>query len=555
MDKREFSIGRITSRTVNRRRILAAGAAGAGVIAAAACGGGTRSAKPAAQAGKLKLGGKFTQAVKADSPSFDPSTRFVVTAQEIEFTQDRLLGWRTGSDVKYTDFFIEPRLADKWETPDAQTYTFHLHPGVKFANLPPVNGRAFVSDDVKWTLEYLSRTGAASSLKPAPSAAMFEGLDKVETPDPSTVVVKFKEPFAPFLNTISLEFSGILAREVADLDGGYDKNVIGTGPFQMDRSSSQQGLRWVYKKNPTYWRQGLPYMDQVTQLVIPDDSTANAAFQAKQADYIDYTGLTGDLAAQVQRSVPSAVVFSYLAPEGKHIYMNVSKPPLNDERVRRAFMLGIDRDAMIKALSGDKGEWALSGGFPGLFTQDEVRKLLPHDPAQAKQLMSAAGYSNGVDLTVIYPGQKYGQELVDQWQLMQAQLKPVGINLLLQSIDPTEESNRKRSGDFQLEMSPKPLEGDLDEIVYTMFYSKSAGNYGRIKDAKLDELVLGQRKEPELSKRREIWRQISTHVAQSAWSADLYYTTRYRIWHSYLKDYYPNQGYRGLNLVTSWLDK
>jgi peptide/nickel transport system substrate-binding protein len=555
VDERVTSRRVLNSRTVTRRRVLAAGTATVGTLALAGCGGGTRSTKTTSQTGKIKTGGKFTQAVKADSPSFDPSTRFVVTAQEIEYTQDRLLGWRTGPDVKYTDFFIEPRLADKWETPDAQTYTFHLHPGVKFANLAPVNGRDFVAGDVKWTLEYLSRTGAASSLKPAPSAAMFEGLDTVETPDASTVVVHFKEPFAPFLNTISLEFSGILAREVADLDGGYDKHLIGTGPFQLDPASSQQGLRWVYKKNPTYWRQGLPYMDQVTQLVIPDDSTANAAFQAKQADYIDYTGLTGDLAAQVQRAVPSAVVYSYLAPEGKHIYMNVTKPPLNDERVRRAFMLGVDRNAMIKALAGDKGEWALSGGFPGLFTQDEIHKLLPHDPGQAKQLMSAAGYGNGVDLTVIYPGQKYGQELVDQWQLMQAQLKPVGINLVLQSIDATEESNRKRSGDFQLEMSPKPLEGDLDEIVYTMFYSKSAGNYGRIKDPKLDELVLAQRKEPELPKRREIWRQIATYVAQSAWSLDLYYTTRYRIWQSYLKDYYPNQGYRGLNLVTSWLDK
>jgi peptide/nickel transport system substrate-binding protein len=540
---------------LSRRRIVAGGAGMAGAALLAGCGTRGGTTKTSSQTGKIKTGGKFTQAVKADSPSFDPSTRFVVTAQEIEYTQDRLVGWRVGPDVKYSDFFIEPRLADKWETPDAQTYTFHLHPGVKFANLAPVNGRGFVSDDVKWTLEYLSRTGAASSLKPAPSAAMFEGLDKIETPDPLTAVVHFKEPFAPFLNTVGIEFSGILAREVFDLEGGYDKHAIGTGPFQLDVPSSQQGVRWVYKKNPTYWREGLPYMDQVTQLVIADDATANAAFQAKQVDYIDYTGLTADLAGQVQKAVPSAVVYSVLSPEGKHIYMNVSKPPLNDERVRKAFLLCIDRNAMMNALAGGKGEWALSGGYPGLFTQDEVKKLLPHDPGQAKQLMSAAGYTNGVDLTVIYPGQKYGQELIDQWQLMQQQLKPAGINLILQSIDPTEESNRKRSGDFQLEMSPKPLEGDLDEIVYTMFYSKSAGNYGRIKDPKLDDLVLAQRKDPDLEKRKAIWKQIATYVAQSSWSADLYYTYRYRIWHSYLKDYYPNQGYRGLYLVSSWLDK
>jgi peptide/nickel transport system substrate-binding protein len=540
---------------LSRRRLLAA--SGAGFALTAACGGrqGSTAAPKASQVKQARAGGKFNQAVKDDPPSFDPSTRFNITGQVLGFTSDRLLSWKTGRDVKYTDFVLMPGIADKWETPDAQNYTFHLHPGVKFANLPPVNGRDCTSADVKWTLEYLSRTGAGSALKPAPSAAMFEGLQSIETPDPATVVVRFKEPFAPFLNNIASEFSGMLAHEVADLEGGYDKHTIGTGPWQLDTSSSQAGQHWNFKRNPTYFRSGRPYIDQITQLILPDDSTANAAFQTKQADLLDYTGLTAPLTQQLQKAVPSSVVYSYLGPEGKHIYMNLSKPPLNDERVRRAFSLSIDRDAMIRALADGHGEWAISGGMPGLFTAEELQKLLPHDPAQAKQLMAAAGYANGVELTVIYPGQKYGQELVNQWQLMQQQLKPAGINLILQSIDATEESNRKRSGDFQLEMSPKVLEGDLDEVVYTMFYSKSAGNYGRIKDAKLDDFVQAQRREPDAAKRRDIWRQTAQYVAQSAYCTDLYYTTRYEVWQSYVTDFYPNQGYRGWPLVNSWLDK
>lgn len=544
--------------TVTRRRFLATTAAGAGLGMAAACG----SNKPrpagggnAAQATRPKAGGKFNQPLKADPPGFDPATRFIQTAQMIGITMDRLLMWRTGPGTKYTDLVLEPGLADKWETPDAQVYTFHLHPDVKFANLPPVNGREMTSADVKWTLEYVSRTGESKSLKPAPSAAMFEGLERIETPDASTVVVHFGDPFAPFLNNVASEFSGILAREVAAVDGGYDKNTVGTGPWQLDMPSSQPGHLWVFKRNATYFRPGRPYIDQLNQIVLPDDSTTNAAFQAKQVDMVAYTGLTFQLARQLQKAVPSATLFDYLAPQGKHIYMNVSKPPLNDERVRRAFILSIDRDAMLKALADGKGEWSLSGGTPGLFTQDEIRKLLPHDPAQAKQLVSAAGYPNGVDINVIYPGQKYGQELIDQWQLIQQQVKQAGINLVLQSIDATEESTRKRTGDFQLEMAPKPIEGDLDEIVHEMFYSKSAGNYGRINDPKLDDLVLAQRREPDLTKRRDLWRQIATHVAQAAWCTDLYYTTGYYVWQPYLRDFYPNQGYHGWPILNSWLDK
>jgi peptide/nickel transport system substrate-binding protein len=539
---------------LGRRRLLASAAsAAAGTILAC---GGSRTLRSVSGSGpvKIKAGGKFTQTAKADPPGFDPSTRFVTTAQVLGYPLDRLLAFKTGPEVKYTDFVIEPSLAEKWETPDAQTYTFHLRPGVAFANLPPVNGRDLVAADVRWTLEFLSRTGQAAGLKPAPAAAMFEGLERVETPDRSTVVVHFREPFAPFVNTIALEYSGILAREVIDLDGGYERHVVGTGPFQLDPSTSQPGQHWTYKKNPAYWRKGFPYLDQVSQLIIPDDATANAAFQARQVDFLDYTGLTAGLVGQIKRSLPNTVVFDYLSTEGKHLYMNVSRPPLNDERVRRAFVLSIDRDAMIRALSDGKGEWAVAGGMPGLFTLEEVRQILQFDPGQAKKLMSAAGYGDGVDLTAMFPGQKYGQELVDQWQLIQAQVKNTGFNLKLQSVDPTEESNRKRSGDFQLEMTPKMLEGDLDETIYTVFYSKSAGNYARIKDAKLDELVLAQRREPDPAKRRELWRQLAKTVAAGAWSTALYYSTHYQVWQPYLHDYYPSLGHRGWPLTQSWVD-
>jgi peptide/nickel transport system substrate-binding protein len=538
---------------LGRRRLIAA-AGGLAALSSAAC----RPRKPVVQAPAaartVKSGGRLTQAAKADPPGFDPSARSVTTAAVLGYPLDRLVGRKTGPDVNYDDFAVEPRLADSWETPDAQTYTFRLHPGVKFANLAPVNGRALTPSDVKWTLEFLSRTGDARGLNPAPSAAMFEGLERVESPDTSTVVVHFKEPFAPFLNTITLEYSGILPREVADLDGGYQTNVVGTGPWQLDPAASSPGHHWIFKKNPTYFRPGLPYLDQITQLIIPDDATANAAFETRQLDVLDYTGLTDVLAGQIRRVSPNARVFNYLSTEGKHLYINVSRPPLNDPRVRKAFLMSIDRDAMIRALADGKGEWAVAGGIPGLFTDAETRQMLPFDPGQARQMLNAAGYGNGIDLTAIYPGQKYGQELIDQWQLIQAQVKKAGISLALQSVDSTEESTRKRSGDFQLEMVPKMLEGDLDETIYTVFYSRSAGNYSRINDPTLDQLVLAQRREPDLARRRDLWRQLARAVADGAWATALYYRTQYQLWQPYLKDYYPNQGYRGWPLAASWLD-
>src|SRR5579862_6808375 len=92
-----------TSRRVTRRRLLAA-AGTSGLALAVACGsrqGSTGSAKPS-QSRQPKAGGRFNQAVKDDPPSFDPSTRFNITGQVLGMTSDRLLSWKTGSDVKYT---------------------------------------------------------------------------------------------------------------------------------------------------------------------------------------------------------------------------------------------------------------------------------------------------------------------------------------------------------------------------------------------------------------------------------------------------------------------
>jgi len=542
---------------LSRRRLIAIAGAAAGSATLAACGSRTSTgAKPAtSQALRPKAGGKFTFPLTEDPASLDGANRFETTGDFIGWTNDRLLSYAAGPKVKYNDLILQPSLADKYETPDAQVYTFHLHPGVTFANLPPVNGRPLTADDIKYTYEYLSNTGQFSGAPAKPSQAMFTGIDTIQIPDPTTVVVKFKDPFAPFLNTVASEFTSIQAHEVHDMPGGFDKNAIGSGPWQLDMTVSKEGQHWVWNKNPTYWRKGLPYIDQTEGLVIKDNSTMLAAFQTKQIDAVFQAALNAVIAPQVSKTTPGSWIYSYEAPTGGHINMNLSKPPLNDQRVRKAFNLSIDRDAMIKSLSDGKGTWALSGSEPGLFTDDEVHKLLPHDPQQAKQLMAAAGFSNGVDITVIYPGQKYGQSLIDQWQLMQQQVKPVGINLVLDNIDSNEESRRKRSGDFQLEMSPKVLTGDLDDVIFEIFYSKSSGNYGRINDPKLDQMLFAQRAEPDQAKRRQIWRQIATYVAQNDYSADLYYPTQYHLYQGYLENYAPNQGYRSLPLVESWLNK
>ena len=389
--------------------------AGAAALAAA-CKRGSRSnsTSTAGQSAKPCYGGQFNTAQKYDPSSFDPATKQSDARQVANLTSNGLLTYQVGQGAKFNDYAVTPSLAERWETPDAQVYTFHLRPGTKFANLPPLDGRAFGSANAKWTLEYLSRTGQLQGLRPAPSMSMFEGLVSIEAPDDRTVVAHFAQPFAPFISYVASEYCPMLAHEIFDAEGDFPKQSIGTGPWQMDTGGSQKGSRFVFRKNPTYFVQGRPYIDAINRLVLPDDATANAAFQTKQVDMLDYSGLSAETVDQIKKAIPGVIVEADLGTEGTFIYMNASRAPLNDVRIRKTFAPSINRDEFVRTFTNGKGAWALAGSLPGLFTEQQTKEILKQDPTQAKRLVAEAGYPNGVEIEFIYPGTKYGQELISK---------------------------------------------------------------------------------------------------------------------------------------------
>jgi peptide/nickel transport system substrate-binding protein len=548
---------------LSRRQAVGLVSAASGSAWLAACGGrpGTRAGKAApggTQAGKPRAGGQLTLADTTEASSYDPSTMLAEVGRAMLFSNDSLLSYKAGSSVAYDDMEVIPWLVDRWEAPDAQNYTFHLHPSVNFANLPPVNGRALSSQDVKWSYEYISRTGAfaGKKLPPSTAASLLGGLDQIETPDDATVVVRFKEPYAPFLHYAASQWLPILAHEIYDADGDFSKRNIGTGPFQLDSTDSQQGSHWVHKKNQTYFQQGLPYIDTVQELVIEDQATQAAAFETKQLDLLNYEGLTLQTVQQVKQRLPQAIEYSYLQPQPYFFYINVRKPPLSDVRIRQAIAYSIDRDAYIRAFANGKGEWALAASIPGLFTEAETKQILKYDPAQAKQLVAQAGYPDGVPIEFIY-GTFYGPVLQHILELFQSQVKPSGINITLKPLDHPTETARRRSGDYQLGIVPRgpglPL--DLDSMLYDAFYPGSSRNLQGVDDPKLTPLLVAQRQEADPAKRKQLWKQAVQYINTEPWAVALFYGTAFNLWRPRLKNYAPNMAAisSGLYLTQAWL--
>jgi len=528
---------------LSRRQVLRAGtvAVGAGPLSAA-CGSRGRPSSNAAQTSATpKPGGVLSTAQNVNPTDYDPTGRPTVNRPLMCYAYDSLLSWKNGPGVAFDDVQVQPGLADAWESPDGLTFTFHLHKGAKFANLPPVNGREVTSADVKWSAQYVSRTGPIKDdikLFPSQYAESFSGLTDIQTPDPYTTVVRFKEPFAPYLNYAAAEWNPILAHEVYDQKGNFSDLLLGTGPFQQDPAASQKGTRYIYKKNPTYFRDGLPYVDQINELIILDDSTALAAFQTKQVDILPSWAGSSLGPDRIKRAVPDVQILQGVQ-KSFVLLTNMDKPPLNDARVRQALSLAIDREELIKVLYGGAGQPALAGAVPGYFSPQEVRQLVPYDLEKSKQLLAAAGFPNGLELELIEPTTKYGQIFVTQVQLIQSQVKKANITLKLKPVTDTEDSQAKRAGTFQLDLDPNTIKaGDPDGPLYPLFNSGSpTTNYLRVKDPKLDGLLDAQRREMDTAKRKETVRQALRYIAENTYGIGMYDYPEYRAAQSYVRGY------------------
>jgi peptide/nickel transport system substrate-binding protein len=482
---------------------------------------------------------------------------------------DGLLRYKRDPGMGFTEIIPVPGIAEKWEvSPEGTVYTFHIRQGVKLApstssgnEIKGLNGRDLTSADVKFMMEYYGRTGEFEKavkdrkLPPGSFDYMLEGLQSVETPDKYTVVARFAQPFAPLLNYLGSEALPIVPREFYDKNGNLKDALVGTGPFQLDMEASQKGTRWVFKKNPTYWDTGRPYLDEVRHIVIAQDNTAVAAFQAKQIDHI-YNIQPSDLANTIKSSVKDATVYEAAAPGSKGTYVTMNQKPFDDIRVRKALSMAIDREEFVRTFTAGKGEIAMAGVWPGYFSIEERRSILKYDPEGAKKLLAEAGYKDPVKFTELIRGPEEAAQNSKDAELLQAQLKKAGFDMSIE-IDPDKASGSKRLHDglFQLiGFITKPTYGDPDAYIYGAYHSKSNQNFEQVRDSKLDQLVEAQRRVQDPVQRRNSLREAARYLNESGLGIAIYHPINGEIWASNVQGVVPLAfGQHGAKLAQVWL--
>src|SRR5262249_34507106 len=227
--------------------------------------------------------------------------------------------------------------------------------------------------------------------------------------------------------------SWIIAREVVDKFGDLKRPeaAIGTGPFQLARY--EPNVKTTYRRNPDYFRSGLPWVDGVDWLGMEDEAAGLAAYRTGKLDagpWHWWAVRQADVDA-VKKSHPQFTYQDFLSNVTHVIYMRTDRPPFNDVRVRRAISHAVDRQAVIDSvfLRGEPTP-AISRGLPHWSLRvDQLghgAQYYRHDPKAARRLLVEAGFAPSVKIPLTTTS-GLGADLVDAVQLVQRQLKESGI--------------------------------------------------------------------------------------------------------------------------------
>ncbi len=314
------------------------------------------------------------------------------------------------------DFSVTPLLADSWTlSPDLKTLTFKLKGAVKFQD-----GESFSSKDVKFSFERAAGKDSTNKDK-----AFFASIDKIDTPDPQTVALSFKQPSFEALFHLGMNTAVVVDEKSAATNA---TNPIGTGPYKM--TNWNKGSSVSLEKWDGYRDASKIAIAKATFRIINDQAAQVAALLAGDVDAFPRFG---GVQAVDQFKSDSRFKVTIGGTEGKTILaMNNKKAPLDQLKVRQAIAYAIDRKAIIDGAMNSYGAPIGSHLTPNDPGYIDLTSQYPHDPEKAKALLKEAGVTTPLSLSLILPPPGYAR---DGGQIIAAELAEVGIQAKIENVE------------------------------------------------------------------------------------------------------------------------
>jgi ABC-type transport system substrate-binding protein len=385
--------------------------------------------------------------------------------------------------------------------PGGKERSFKAEPIIRFTLRDGVrwhDGAPFTSADVAFTCQAIMNEKVAS-----PRRADFELVDSVGTPDPLTVVVRYKKPFSPAL----LSWMGAILPEhilgkidPAKWPEAYNRKPVGTGPFRFGEWKTNEFIR--LKKNPAYFL-GSPWLDSIVFRVLPDPLTLQLAFQTRQVDFWNVDpwavkGLQGD---------PRFDLFSSPGNAYNYIGWNLRRPMFQDLKVRQALAQAVNVPQMIRYILYGHGVQSTGIFTPQMWFFDPSEKPLPYDPRAAGKLLDEAGWKPGPDGIRVKDGKRFSFTLLanngnevrrDIATLVQDDLKQIGIEVKVEIYEWAVLLKRfVNKGEFDAIVLGWGLGYDFDQ--YSIWHSSQTHpeelNFVGFSDPKVDRLLTDLRQE------------------------------------------------------------
>lgn len=435
-----------------------------------------------------KAGGQIAVGVTLAPTSFDP---IVGTsggdAMSLYPIYDRLINFDPETLAP------SPGLATAWEYTEPQVLTLTLREGIAFQDGTPFDAAA-----VKFNLE------RAMTLPRSTVKTDLGGIQSVEAVSSHEVRINLNKPDAALVLTLA-DRAGMMVSPAAVEKWGdaFGQNPVGTGPFNFVEYAP--GDRMVVTKNPNYWQDGQPSLDQITFRYFTDQQTATNALRARETD-LQLNVPAADVAALRAVSDLDVVSRASLLTEG--CYFNFSREPFSNVAARQAIASSINRQALGNLLTFGLAVPA-SQVFPeGYWAADSsLVDPFPFDVEKAKSLLAEAGYPNGLEIKGIA---FQGTSEVRKAQIIQEQLKAVGVNMTLDVTDiPTAAKSFFTDKTYDLICSSWSGRPDPSQTAESLFSPSSFFNAGDYLAPGMDVALAEASSAQDPAKRAEAFSRVS----------------------------------------------
>ncbi|MDA8083682.1 MAG: ABC transporter substrate-binding protein [Nitrospiraceae bacterium] len=492
-------------------------------VVAPACSPGSRSA------------GYIVYRLNADPTTLDPAYIVDVTGGSIAA---KLFNGLVRLDK---ELHVIPDIAGSWEIRDGgRTYVFHLKKHISFSN-----GRAVTAADFRYSFErVLSPEGRCPNTwvldKIAGSDEFRQGsaghVDGIGVTDPQTLVLRLKEPFAPFLQLLTMTAAYVVPEEEVKRRGpDFSSSPVGTGPFTLQEW--RHNTEVVLKRNTAYFGDKA-HVKGIRYRIIPEDLTAVTEFELGNIDVISVP------AYEYSRYRMSGAWKNLMASlHGLNTYylgFNCSRPPFDDPEVRRAVARAIDREKILRTFYEGRGRLA-SGPVPDLLRSWAAPVASPYDPAGARRTIEKKGLSG----RVVHFYVNADPEVVDIAEIIQSYLKAAGLRVKIRQLEWSAYKMAVNSGEADIFwLSWWADYPDPENFLFPLFHSSNhgaSGNRSRYTNPEVDRLIVEGQKTVDVRERNSLYREAEYRIVNDMPWVFFWHKTDFTVRQPTLKHYliYP----------------